>query len=158
MLGSFFSIPGLICRRSHSSYAPGDLFTKSNTREGIMPWCLGHAGGCSLHNTMTQVTCLRRVYGPTSNLRFIQGQCYLKRGKFFSVWCSARSRTNEKQLRLLDSYFGKLGDNAKVLFPLDSSDQVMQEHHRKSQSISKNGLESLDAYLGKLNNGKVYLS
>lgn len=139
-----YGFGGLILRRSHSSFAVGDLLTKSNTRERVTPRCLGHAG-----------CCFPRVCGPPGNIRFIQGCCYSEKAKVLSVRCSSEFGTNEKQLRSLDSYFGKLQDDAKLLLsPLSSSDQVMQVCQRKGESVTKNGLKSLDAYLGKLNNGK----
>ncbi|KAF7811244.1 RHOMBOID-like protein 9, chloroplastic isoform X2 [Senna tora] len=129
------------------------FFSKSNVGEEISPRCLGHAG-CFLRNTTTRGTFLHRFYGPAYNLRFIQGCCYSDKDRFSTVSCSSESGTNEKHLRALDAYFGKLQDNvkAKVLSPLDSSPQVMQECHKEGEAVSKKGLESLDAYLAKLNN------
>ncbi|KAK4284256.1 hypothetical protein QN277_001111 [Acacia crassicarpa] len=130
-----------------------DSFPKSKIEKGIGPWCLGQAGGGSLHNMKKQVTCLQRVCGPHSQIKFIKG-CNSKRNQFSLVRCSSSESGNiKKQLRSLDSYFGKLQDNATPLSPSDSSDQVIQEYNKKGQSISTNGLESLNAYLGKLNNG-----
>ncbi|XP_028804452.1 RHOMBOID-like protein 9, chloroplastic isoform X1 [Neltuma alba] len=152
MQRSFSSTSGQICKRTHPSYADSDHFPKSNLQEGFAPRCLGQAGGCSLHNLKTKVTCLQRVCGSHSHIKLIHG-CYSKRNKFSLVRCSAESGGNEKQLRSLDSYFGKLQDNPTLLSPSDSSDQVIRENNEKSQAISTNGLESLNAFLGKLNNG-----
>lgn len=137
MLRSFSSIPSHICRSCHPSYKVNNILTKSNAKERNAPRYIVH-GRDSLHKTVTEV---------------IQG-CYSKRENLSTVWCSSESRSIEKQLRSLDSYFGKLQDNAK-LCTFDSINKVMQEHHRDGQSRSIIGLESLNEYLGKLNNGKV---
>lgn len=63
------------------------------------------------------------------------------------VQCSSESSSVKKKLRSLDSYFGKLKHDTK-LHDSDTSNEVMKVHQG-------NGLESLDEYLGKLNNGKV---
>lgn len=76
-----------------------------------------------------------------------------KRGKLFTVWCSAESSNINKQLRSLESYFEKLQDNTKLRDSVTSNE--VKVHQRDGELRSKNGLESLDEYLDKLNNGKV---
>lgn len=121
-----------------------DHFPKSNSKTRTAPHCLGQAGGGFLHNMKTRV----------SQIKYIQG-CHSKRDQFPLVMCSSEEPGNiEKQLRSLDSYFGKILGSTP-LSPSDSSDQLIQENNEKDQSISTDGLESLNAYLGKLNNGKV---
>lgn len=63
------------------------------------------------------------------------------------VQCSSESSSVKKKLRSLDSYFDKLQHDTK-LHDSDKSNEVMKVHQG-------NGLESLDEYLGKLDNGNV---
>ncbi|KAK2420271.1 RHOMBOID protein 9, chloroplastic [Trifolium repens] len=70
----------------------------------------------------------------------------------FRVMCSSESSSIEKKLRTLDSYFGKLQHNTK-LHDSDTSEKVIKVHQRNDQDGSTDELESLDEYLGKLNNG-----
>ncbi|KAM1919299.1 hypothetical protein FF1_023826 [Malus domestica] len=69
------------------------------------------------------------------------------------VWYAAPdSGTNGEQLRSLDSYFGKLQNVTNL--PLDNSNKTREQQLSKNsgQLRLKKGLESLDDYLGKLNN------
>ncbi|CAK8533243.1 unnamed protein product [Lathyrus sativus] len=61
------------------------------------------------------------------------------------VQCSLESSSVKKKLRSLDSYFGKLQHDTK-LHDSDTFNEVTKVHQG-------NGLEPLDEYLGKLNNG-----
>ena len=144
------SIPGQVCRSCYPSYKVNIIHTKSNTRERNAPRCIAHGRG-SLHKTVTEE--ILRVCSPESRLSNIQG-CHSNRENLSKVLYSAESSSIEKQLRSLHSYFGKLQDHTK-LRTFESSNKVMQVHNRDGQTRSKNGLESLDEYLGKLNNGKV---
>ncbi|XP_010553926.1 PREDICTED: RHOMBOID-like protein 9, chloroplastic isoform X2 [Tarenaya hassleriana] len=69
------------------------------------------------------------------------------RGKYCLVRASLEPNTTEQQLRLLDSYFGKLqGDGSKL-----SSRDVNTETDQKVEiDAEEEELESLNAYLGKL--------
>ncbi|XP_022735321.1 RHOMBOID-like protein 9, chloroplastic isoform X2 [Durio zibethinus] len=67
--------------------------------------------------------------------------------------------TNESQLRLLDSYFGKLQEDAKKASS-DSSNKTMDLLDTSGESSIKKELKSLDAYLSKLDedsNSKNYV-
>ncbi|OIV90157.1 hypothetical protein TanjilG_01611 [Lupinus angustifolius] len=121
--------------RSFFSYKASNILAKSNTKERNALRCIVH-GKESLHKTVTKV---------------IPG-CYSKRENLSIVQCSTESSSIKKQLRSLDSYFGKRQDNAKSC-SFDLSNKVMQAHQIDGQSRPKNGLESLDEYLGKVNNG-----
>ncbi|XP_057445349.1 RHOMBOID-like protein 9, chloroplastic isoform X2 [Lotus japonicus] len=121
---------------------PSNILTKSNTQERNAPRCIV-LGRDSLHKTTT------KARSQDSNLSFFQG-CHSKKKKLSTVWCSGESSSIEKQLRSLDCYFGKLQDNAK-LRTFDTSNKVMQLALHRFRS--RNELESLDEYLGKLNNG-----
>ncbi|XP_061364348.1 RHOMBOID-like protein 9, chloroplastic [Gastrolobium bilobum] len=134
------SISGQICRSCHPSNKVSIILTKSITKERNTHRCMVHGRGS-----------LTKVCSPYSHLSFIRG-CYSKRENLSTVWDSTESRPIEKQLSSLDSYFRKLQDNEK-LNTLDSSNKVLQVHHRDSQSRIENELDSLDEYLGKLNNG-----
>ncbi|KAL2564339.1 hypothetical protein GLYMA_19G045800v4 [Glycine max] len=136
------STPGQICRSSQPWNKVNNVLTKSNTKERNVPRSILH-GRCSLHKNVT------KLCGSDSHLSLIK-ECYSKTENLSRVWCSAGSSSTEKQLRSLDSYFGKLQDNAK-LRTFDSSHKVIQLHHIDRQARSKTGLESLEEYLGKLN-------
>ncbi|KAL2335289.1 hypothetical protein Fmac_016502 [Flemingia macrophylla] len=126
------SIPGQICRNKVNN-----VLTKSNTVE--------KSERGSLHKHAT------KLCGSDSHLSLIQG-CYSKTENPSRVRSSAEPSSAEKQLRSLDSYFGKLQDNAK-LRAFESSHKVKQMHQIEGQAKSKTGLESLDEYLSKLSNG-----
>lgn len=142
MLRSMSSIPGQICRPSNRV---NNIFTKSSTRDRNAPRCMIHCSPRdSSHKAAKKVS--------------TQG-CYSRRGGNNStVWCSADSSSIEKQLSSLDSYFAKLQDDAKLGTADTSNEAMAVVHQRDGQSGSKNGLESLDEYLGKLNNGKVLVT
>ena len=75
---------------------------------------------------------------------------------------NSRPGTNESQLRSLDSYFGKLKEDAKKASSV-SSNKTMDLLDRSGESSIKKELKSLDAYLSKLSEGilicqKVYFS
>ncbi|OMO94713.1 Peptidase S54, rhomboid [Corchorus olitorius] len=57
--------------------------------------------------------------------------------------------TNESQLRLLDSYFGKLQQEANNTYSKFSTKKVVETDNSGGSNINK-GLTSLDAYLSKL--------
>ncbi|CAJ1947396.1 unnamed protein product [Sphenostylis stenocarpa] len=139
-----FSIPGQVCRSCQPWNKVNNVLTKSNTKERNIPKCTLHDKGFLLKN-------VTRLSGSDNRLSPIHG-CYSKTDYISRVWCSAGSSSTEKQLRSLDSYFGKLQDNAK-LRTFDSSHKVIQVHEIDCQARSKTGIESLDEYFGKLNHG-----
>lgn len=65
------------------------------------------------------------------------------------VWYASDSGTNEKQLRSLDSYLGKLQNGINL--PADKSNRTREPLTRNGQLRLKKGLESLDDYFRKLN-------
>ncbi|XP_027357705.1 RHOMBOID-like protein 9, chloroplastic isoform X1 [Abrus precatorius] len=145
MIRSFSTIPGQICRSCHPlNKVNNNILTKSCTKDRNVPRSLVHDKGSLVKN-------VTKVCSSDTHLSFIQGRCS-KRENLSTVWCSAESSSAEKQLKSLDSYFGKLQHNPK-LHRFDSSHKVIQVNHSADQSKSKSGLESLDEYLGKLNNG-----
>lgn len=76
-------------------------------------------------------------------------------GKLQDVANLSPSDTSNKteQLRSLDSYFGKLQDDAN-LSPSDISNKTKQLNGRRDEFRSKKWLDSLNTYLGKLNTGE----
>ncbi|XP_058751264.1 RHOMBOID-like protein 9, chloroplastic [Vicia villosa] len=83
---------------------------------------------------------------PYKNTCIVLGRDSLhKNAAKLRVQCSSESSSVKKKLRSLDSYFGKLKHDTK-LHDSDTSNEVMKVQQG-------NGLESLDEYLGKLNNG-----
>ncbi|RDX75270.1 RHOMBOID-like protein 9, chloroplastic [Mucuna pruriens] len=145
IMRSISSIPGQICRSCQPWNKVINVLTKSNIKERNVSRCMVHDRGSLHHKNVT------KLCGSDSHLSLIQG-CYSKTEILYRVRCSAESSSTEKQLRSLDSYFGKLQDYAK-LRTFDSSHKVIQVHHTDGQARPKTGLESLDEYLGKLNHG-----
>lgn len=131
MMRTSSSIPGHVCRSCQPWNKINNVLTKSNTNEKNVPRCTFLERG-SLHKHVTKL-------------------CGSKIENLHRVRCSAESSSAEKQLRSLDSYFGKLQDNAK-LRTFDSSHKLIQVHHIEG-ATSKTALESLDEYLSKLNIG-----
>lgn len=146
MKRSIFSIPGQMCRSCQPWNKVNNALKKSNTAERNVPRCRLHDKG-SMHKNVT------RLWVSDNHLSLLQG-CYSKKENLSRVWCSAGSSSTEKQLRSLDSYFGKLQDIAK-LRTFDSSHKVIQEHRTECQTRSETAIEFLDEYLGKINHGKV---
>ncbi|KAK7381104.1 hypothetical protein VNO78_33628 [Psophocarpus tetragonolobus] len=144
MMRSISSVAGQICRSCQPCNKVNNALTKSNTKERSVPRCIFHGKG-SLHKNVT------KLCGSDNHISLIQGS-YSKPETISRVWCSAESSSTEKQLRSLDSYFGKLQENTK-LRTFDSSHKMIQVHHIDGQARPKSGLESLDEYLGKLNQG-----
>lgn len=71
------------------------------------------------------------------------------------VWYSVHSNANEKQLRLLDSYLGKVQGNRRQ--PSSESSTLTAELPKgRDQINAKEELEHLNDYLGKVNRG-IYL-
>ncbi|KAF5737894.1 hypothetical protein HS088_TW13G00785 [Tripterygium wilfordii] len=73
---------------------------------------------------------------------------------FPTVWCASDSGCDKKELRTLNSYFGKLLDDANQTSS-GSNNNVTELHGQAGQTNSKNRLESLNAYLGKLNSAEA---
>ncbi|XP_052111381.1 RHOMBOID-like protein 9, chloroplastic isoform X1 [Arachis duranensis] len=132
-----------------SSSIPGQV-------SNIYTKCIAHGRG-ALHRAATEEI-LAAGGSLDCHLSIIQ-RCHSnsKRRNLFKVLFSAESGSIEKQLRSLDSYFGKLHEQTK-LHTFDSLNKVAPVHNRDSETRPKNGLESLDEYLSKLNNVTAKLS
>lgn len=72
------------------------------------------------------------------------------------VRCAAESSDSECQIRILKSYLAKLKDDS-IQNSSESSGEIEELHSRSEEINAKTELDSLDAYLGKLNTGKYRL-
>ena len=113
------------------SSASNDIYRKWNSSYSKGPYSLQTR--CDFEHN------LRSVSGVDSPIVFV---------------CSSDSSSNEKQLRSLSSYFGKLQDR-KNLKPSESSTKA-REILSSNQFSSKKELEILDAYLDKIDKGKDF--
>lgn len=66
------------------------------------------------------------------------------------VRCAAESSDSECQIRILESYLAKLKDDS-IQNSSESSGEIEELHSRRGEINAKTELDSLDAYLGKLN-------
>lgn len=66
------------------------------------------------------------------------------------VCCAAESSDSECQIRILESYLAKLKDDS-IQNSSESSGEIEELHSRSGEIDAKTELDSLDAYLGKLN-------
>lgn len=132
----FSSVSNKMCRKWHSLHPTRGLL---------------HIRGSLLFKSMNEVAALQTRCDAQHHLRSISGDDSQDRIRY-----AADSSTNEKQLRSLDSYFGKL-QHGKDLVPSNSSNKTEELLSRSSQSRSKKELETLDTYLVKLNKGKILL-
>lgn len=154
---SFASFSSEICKRQHISYLTTDTITRTKTRKANKSRQLPFNGSSSaLFRSMTGVTVLQMAHLTQSHLRFISGNDSHQE-KLYIVCYASESTNNEKQLRSLDSYFGKLQDDAKPS-PSVTLDKARQIHNGDRRVGSKTGLSSLDDYLGKLNKGNMSVS
>ncbi|KAG2714958.1 hypothetical protein I3760_03G053600 [Carya illinoinensis] len=146
---SFASLSSEICKRWHISYLTIDTMTRTKTRKANNPRHLPYGSTSTLFRSMTEVTVLQMAHLTESHLRFISGNDS-RQEKLYIVRYASESVNNEKQLRSLDSYFGKLQDDAKSS-PSVTLDKTRQIHNGDGRVGSKTGLSSLNDYLGKLN-------
>ena len=101
-----------------------------------------HQGNFHLQK-MSEASVLLRV-------RSMKGENFC-RGSYAS-----KTSANEKQLRLLDSYFGKLQCDAN--YPSsDSSDETTELVDENRQVNALEELQSLNSYLEKLSKGQISL-
>lgn len=147
----FSSVSSDICRKWHSLCPNIDVLIKAKTR-GNAPRGPLHYGGSSLFKNMNEVTALQTRCKAQHHLRSkISGDDSHNR-----MWYALDSSTSEKQLRSLGSYFGKLQDGTNSVSS-NSSNKTEELLSRSSQSRLKKELETLEAYLDKLNKGKMLL-
>lgn len=99
----------------------------------------------------TELHGLHRMSYTESCLRSISENAS-QRENLGTVWSASESSTNEKQLRLLDLYFGKL-HNEDDGSSLHSSDKKTELMDQSGQFKPKEGLGSLEDHLGKINKG-----
>jgi hypothetical protein len=163
-----------MCSRWNISYPTTDSLTRTKTREGNAPRRLLSYGGSLSFRSMTEACLieshLRSISDNDSHRETISSVCYASEssnsekqlrsldsyfGKLQDAANLSPSDTSSKteQLRSLDSYFGKLQDDAN-LSPSDASNKTKQLYGRRDEFRSKKWLDSLNTYLGKLNTGE----
>lgn len=117
-------------------YPSADISMKTKTRgEGAILI----QGALHFHNTIEGLA-LHKVW----NLK----------GEDYVASHLSKTSTNQKQLRLLDSYFGKLQGNATQQSS-SSSEKTMGLLDKSRQINTKEELKTLDSYLGKLNKDAI---
>ncbi|KAF3443907.1 hypothetical protein FNV43_RR13597 [Rhamnella rubrinervis] len=149
----FSSVSNDMCRK-WSLYPKTDVLSKTKTRGNASKGTFHHGGSLQFKNT-TEITALQRRSDAEYHPRSIAGDDSQN-----MIWYASESSTNEKQLRSLDSYFGKLQEGSN-LHPSDSSNNTEELLSRSNQFRSKKGLETLDSYLDKLDedaNSEKYAS
>ncbi|XP_059645624.1 RHOMBOID-like protein 9, chloroplastic isoform X2 [Cornus florida] len=124
-----------------------DILLRANTRkdadvsQGII---------CNRRSTtshmMTEVSVLPRVQTAGCHLRFSCGN--LSQRGLCTAQLSSEPNSNEKQLKALDSYFGKLQNDASQPSS-DSLDKRFEHFDSRGQFKAKKWLGSLDNYLAK---------
>ncbi|XP_062152947.1 RHOMBOID-like protein 9, chloroplastic [Alnus glutinosa] len=160
-----------MCSRWNISYPTTDSLTRTKTREGNALRRLLSYGGSLSFRSMTEACLieshLRSISDNDSHRETISSVCYASEssnsekqlrsldsyfGKLQDAANLSPSDTSSKteQLRSLDSYFGKLQDDAN-LSPSDASNKTKQLYGRRDEFRSKKWLDSLNTYLGKLN-------
>lgn len=144
----FSSVSNDMCRKWHSLFPKTDILSKTKTRGNASKGTFHHGGSLQFKNT-TEITALQRRSDAEYHPRSISRDDSQK-----MIWYASDSSTNKKQLRSLDSYFGKLQEGSNLL-PSDSSNKTEELLSSGNQFRSKKGLETLDAYLDKLDEGKI---
>lgn len=137
----FSSVSNDMCRKWHSLYPKTDVLSKTKTRGNASKGIFHHGGSLQLNEIIALQRRSDAEYHPSSKNM---------------IWYASYSSNNKKQLRLLDSYFGKLQEGSNLL-PSDSSNKTEELLSRSNQFRSKKGLEALDAYLNKLDEGKILI-
>lgn len=148
--GCLSSKSGGMCCKWHSLDPNSDVLRKAMTRGNAARGPL-HKGDCLQFKKMTTITARQRRNDAEYHLRSMS-----KDDSQNGIWHASDSSTNKKQLRSLDSYFGKLCKGRNLL-PSDSFSKTEEVPCRSNELRSKKELEILDAYLDKLNQGKIHL-
>lgn len=146
----FSSKLGGMCCKWHSLDPNNDVLRKAMTRGNAGRGPL-HKGDCLQFKKMTEITARQRRNDAEYHSRSMS-----RDDSQNGIWYASDSSTNEKQLRSLDCYFGKLREG-RTLLPSDSSSKTEELPCRSNELRSKKELEILDAYLDKLNKGKIHL-
>ncbi|KAF2299502.1 hypothetical protein GH714_032290 [Hevea brasiliensis] len=131
-------ISGDACKRCQILYPNVDILMKTRTRGEVNTSKGAIFNQDTLHfQNPIEGLALHRVWN-------VKGE------DFYVASHTSKASINEKQLGLLDSYFGKLQGNANKPSS-DSSDETIELLDESRQINTKEELESLNSYLGKLN-------
>ncbi|KAJ0098383.1 hypothetical protein Patl1_21479 [Pistacia atlantica] len=140
-----------ICKKWHVLYPTADTLTKVKKKKLIN--ASGGAIFCRealpLQN-VAETPVPRRIYNMTSNVAGSLSKRTSPTEKMRMVCYAYESSNNEQQLRLLESYFAKLKNDANQTSS-DSLNKKTDLNHRSGNINAKNTLGSLDSYLEKLN-------
>ncbi|XP_031255885.1 RHOMBOID-like protein 9, chloroplastic [Pistacia vera] len=140
-----------ICKKWHVLYPTADTLTKVKKKKLIN--ASGGAICCRealpLQN-VAETPVPWRIYNMTSNVAGSLSKRTLPTEKMRMVCYAYESSNNEQQLRLLESYFAKLKNDANQT-SADSLNKKTDLNHRSGNINAKNTLGSLDSYLEKLN-------
>ncbi|KAK2986828.1 hypothetical protein RJ640_011053 [Escallonia rubra] len=147
--GSFSSISKDTSRRSHVLHTTSDSLVKVNIERKIevSRGFIRSRGSMSFH-ILGEASFLSGIYKPMSHVKSSSNNSS-EREKVCTVWNALESSSGQKQLRSLDSYFQKL-QNTTNRATKPSNDSVLLLDI-SCQSNAKNGLASLEEYLGKVN-------
>ncbi|XP_031260989.1 RHOMBOID-like protein 9, chloroplastic isoform X2 [Pistacia vera] len=140
-----------ICKKWHVLYPTADTLTKVKKKKLIN--ASGGAICCRealpLQN-VAETPLPRRIYNMTSNVAGSLSKRTSPTENMRMVCYASESSNNERQLRLLESYFAKLKNDANQT-SADSSNKKTDLNHRSGNINAKNTLGCLDSYLEKLN-------
>ncbi|KAK3035238.1 hypothetical protein RJ639_033872 [Escallonia herrerae] len=147
--GSFSSISKDTSRRSHILYATSDSLVKVNIERKleVSRGIIRSRGSMSFH-ILGEASFLSGMYKPMSHVKSSSNNSS-EREKVCTVWNALESSSGQKQLRSLDSYFRKLQNTTNRATRPSNNSVLLLDISR--QSNAKNGLASLEEYLGKVN-------
>ncbi|KAH9739414.1 RHOMBOID-like protein 9 [Citrus sinensis] len=118
----FSSTSDYMCKRWRS------IYPKQDVAELPVQW--------KMSNITSHVGSFSKKASTKENLRMVR--------------CAAESSDSECQIRILESYLAKLKDDS-IQNSSESSGEIEELHSRSGEIDAKTELDSLDAYLGKLN-------
>lgn len=150
---NFFSASSNECKRCRSIYPAADISTKGK-KKGPM-----NAYGGAVCNrvsfpkqNMAESPILQKMCNVTSLVGSFYNRASPKE-KLSMVCYASESSNSEGQVRLLQSYLAKLKDDA--IKNSESSVRLTELPNRSGEINAKKELDSLDAYMGKLNKGNI---
>lgn len=145
----FSSVSSNLWRKSNVAYSDIEATTKTKAKRNTSKRS-AHIGASSCFKTLSEANNSHTRCDIGHHTRFIsRDDC--SQGSF---WCASDSNNNEQQLRSLDSYFVKLQDCSNHS-PSDISNSRAELHRKSNQMKLKKRLETIDAYLEKLNEGTL---
>lgn len=141
-----------ICKRWNVLYPVADSLTKAKKKKlmNLYGGVICYGKSFPMQN-VAETPLLQSMYNMTSNVRSLSMRASPV-DKMRMVCYASKSSNNERQLRLLESYFAKL-ENESYQTSADSSNKKSELNHQSGDINAKNTLGSLDSYLEKLNKG-----